>query len=205
MLFGKRALSAFFRALNLKAERLAVALQPVRDSAWEERHKPIPRVIAEIFGEGCCGAVDTFPIVVNRPKDSKWQAALYNGKYKHHVVKIQALVSHSGVPLFVSGPHIGVRSDIRLWKEYGPDLEAEDLCCLGDKAYVSAESVLTPTKKPVGRDLTPEEKEDNITLGYAAKLLCVLECCMIAHDRALPDGSDRRRSIASLASSGSAS
>jgi hypothetical protein len=161
VLFGKRALSAFFRSLGRKVTALAAVLQSVRDSAWDERHEPVPNVIKELYGEGCCGAVDTFPIIVNRPKNATWQAALYSGKYKHHVVKVQALVS-----LFVSGPHIGVRSDIRLWREYGPDLAAEDLCCLGDKAYVSSDTVLTPTPVPIGGELTPEQKEDNITLGW---------------------------------------
>lgn len=38
------------------------------------------------FGNNVIGSVDTFPIVVNRPKQN--QSYLYNGKYKQHVYKV---------------------------------------------------------------------------------------------------------------------
>jgi len=38
------------------------------------------------FANNIVGSVDTFPIIVNRPK--KNQSLLYNGKYKAHVYKV---------------------------------------------------------------------------------------------------------------------
>lgn len=32
--------------------------------------------------------VDTFPIEIQRPKDARWQAATFHGKYKKHVLKV---------------------------------------------------------------------------------------------------------------------
>lgn len=101
--------------------------------------------------------------VVLRPKQSDWQSALYNGKYGTHVLKVQVstymllfrdsqtlqvMCDFSGTPVFFSGPHIGVRSDIRLWQEHGAALDAGELV-LADKAYVSKDvnNILAPYKK----------------------------------------------------------
>jgi hypothetical protein len=102
-------------------------------------------------------------LAVRRPKHKDWQTALYNGKYKAHVLKFQVVCDFQGRPLFLSGPHAGVRSDIRLWRQYGPaPTNGENV--LGDKAYVSKDvsSVLAPYKKKDGQDLSLPEHDFNL-------------------------------------------
>lgn len=40
-----------------------------------------------VFGRSVTGCIDTFPIMINRPKGKK-QRFFYNGKYACHVVKV---------------------------------------------------------------------------------------------------------------------
>ena len=112
------------------------------------------------FGRGCFGYVDTFPIKIQRPKKKEWRRATYSGKYKHHVLKVQVIVDHGGRPIYISGPHIGVQSDIRLWKKYGPHVEP-GLTVLGDKAYIGDPSILAPYKKSNGGKLSEGKKAFN--------------------------------------------
>lgn len=102
---------------------------------------------------------------------------MYNGKYGTHVLKAQVsgicyVVAHSlaqivcdftGLPLFFSGPHIGVRSDLRLWQQYGPVLSAGEIV-LADKAYVSKDltNILAPYKRKKGRRLTQAQRDFNL-------------------------------------------
>ena len=80
---------------------------------------------------------------------------------------LQVVCDFQGRPLFVSGPHVGVRSDIRLWRECGPVLLAGENV-LGDKAYVSADvpTVLAPYKKTDGGSLSLEQRDFNIVHRY---------------------------------------
>ena len=79
----------------------------------------------------------------------------------------QVVCDFQGRPVFISGPHAGVRSDIRLWREFGPVLpDGENV--LGDKAYVAADvtDVLAPWKKPDGEELPLEKQDFNIIHRY---------------------------------------
>ena len=57
-----------------------------------------------------------------------------------------------------------MRSDIRLWREFGPVLPAWENHVLGDTAYVSADvtDVLAPWKKPDGGKLSLAKRDFNI-------------------------------------------
>ena len=93
---------------------------------------------------------------VFRPRNSDWQSNLYNGKYKRHVVKIQAVTDHLGTLMWYSGPHIGTSSDIEVYRLNRPPLlDREEL--LGDKAYQGERNTLiVPFKKRKGQSrLTP--------------------------------------------------
>lgn len=63
------------------------------------------------------------------------------------------------MPIFFSGPHIGVRSDIRLWQEHGAALAAGEFV-LADKAYVSKDltNVLAPYKKKKRKNKRQKQK-----------------------------------------------
>lgn len=64
--------------------------------------------------------------------------------------------------MFVSGPHVGVRSDIRIWREFGPAMVAGE-SSLGDKAYVANDvlDVIAPYKKEKGSKLTLSQRDFN--------------------------------------------
>ncbi|MHB1957163.1 MAG: transposase family protein [Sulfobacillus sp.] len=120
---------------------------------------------------------------VRRPKNASWQSALYNGKYGTHVLKtqvsqkcdliivfnvyvfcfVQVVCDFTGMPIFFSGPHIGVRSDLRLWQQFGPVLSAGEIM-LADKAYVSKDvsNVLAPYKRKKGRRLSRAQRDFNL-------------------------------------------
>jgi len=155
-----------FKYLTRCITHLAGAMSHLLNDEWERRHghHNMNKDIEEFFGIGTYGYVDTFPIFVRRPKNSTHARYLYQGKYKSFIVKIQMIASHEGVPMFLSGPHIGVRSDIKIWRNAGPwagGLESEGHC-LGDKAYVSGRGIICPYKRRVGHDLNRAEKDYNL-------------------------------------------
>jgi hypothetical protein len=75
---------------------------------------------------------------------------------------------HSAAPCFISGPHIGTISDIKLYRMYGPELTGAE-CIFGDKAYCDKElvnKIIAPIKKKKGRALSEEALEYNRQLGW---------------------------------------
>ncbi len=118
------------------------------DDAWTDRNNAA-NVLPHLFPDTVIGNIDTFPIYVSRPTDSQYQSQLYNGKYSSHVLKVQAVVDHSGTILWYSGPHLGTTHDIELVRQYPPPLAAgEEL--LADLAYVGGDDFLSvPFKRKV--------------------------------------------------------
>jgi hypothetical protein len=114
-------------------------------SARRELFGQAPNYAVRIFGD-LTFLVDTFPIVVLRSKQRPWRRGTFSGKYKEHVLKAQVsclllfsslllpqmLCNFAGVPLCVTGPHAGVRSDIDIFRGHKPELDATELG-LGDK------------------------------------------------------------------------
>jgi hypothetical protein len=183
LVFGVKTLSNSYCKLFARMQYLASRMLSVLDYCWDRR-KQFPNPVVNIFGDDCFGCVDTFPIYVRRPKKRAWRRALYNGKYKSHVVKVQIIGGFAGVPLFLSGPHPGTPSDIELWRRYSPDLSGDRI--LGDKAYVvrfasvarlspsqGADDVLAPHKKPKGGALTQRQTDFNVVHRYAGLWNCV--------------------------------
>jgi hypothetical protein len=160
--------SGLRRVIRRAVHALAALMRPIIQSNWDSRHaerKTNP--VRAVFGKRCFGSVDTFPILIRRPKKRAMQKATYQGKYKDHILKTQMIAAHNGRPLFVSGPHIGVRSDIACWRQYGPVLNnAKQETVLGDKAYVSAPGVLSPHKKPRGGGLSDDQLAYNTVLSW---------------------------------------
>jgi hypothetical protein len=75
-------------------------------------------------------------------------------------MKIQVIVDHGGRPIFISGPHIGVRSDISIWRRDGPWLGHAEYV-LGDKAYIGDGDIISPYKKPALGSLSQVKKDVN--------------------------------------------
>jgi len=74
-------------------------------------------------------------------------------------LQVQGVCDHRGNIIWYSGPHIGVTSDIRLFREHTPPLlDGERL--LGDKAYAShadRDHLIAPYKKQRQRALTQRQ------------------------------------------------
>ena len=104
------------------------------------------------------GGWDTFPIFVLSG------AHLYQPKYKHSVVKFNAIVTHLGLCAYISGPHPGAMSDTTIARKYRPGLSATHTL-LGDLAYLSVPNCLTPFKCPPNGSLTHLEDEFNGVQG----------------------------------------
>jgi hypothetical protein len=75
---------------------------------------------------------------------------------------------HSSAPCYLSGPHLGTISDIKLYRMYPPPLDEME-CIFGDKAYCDKElidKIITPMKKQKGRQLSEESAEYNRLIGW---------------------------------------
>lgn len=135
----------------------------IRDQCWAERHKQ-DMVWDDVFGTGVIGSLDSFPIVLRRAKNSVFRRGTFQGKYKLFIVKVQVVVNDIGLPLVWTGPHAGVRPDIRLWREEGPVMDLDHMV-FADKAYQGADDCITPFKRPRGGQLTEEQTDFNLVLG----------------------------------------
>ena len=58
------------------------------DEAWDLRKEP-GNELPHVFTRQVTGCIDSFPIMVNRPKKGNLQRLFYNGKYGCHVVKVR--------------------------------------------------------------------------------------------------------------------
>jgi hypothetical protein len=135
-------------------------LRHLIEDAWLER-KNGPNPVTDYFGPNIRGMIDSYPIRVRRPKNRVLQRALYQGKYKCCVLKFQLMARFDGLPIFVSGPHIGVRPDVDLWREYGPDVPDDEIY-MGDKGYQGGGPRMnSPTKKSRGRELDQDQQDLN--------------------------------------------
>jgi hypothetical protein len=100
--------------------------------------------------------IDSFETPVSRPSLNERQKRLYSGKKKQHTLKSQVITDGTGEVL-----------DIKLYEastlESNLPEPLKDKPRLGDKAYADHKhpEITTPTKKPKGGALTPEQKQSN--------------------------------------------
>lgn len=105
--------------------------------------------------------VDSFEQARERPGDNQEQRTCFSGKKQQHTFKSQLISLPEGKDIVdVEVGAKGPTSDITLFRQqqskFAPDQGFD-----GDKAYVGAEQVTTPHKKPRGKELTPEQKAEN--------------------------------------------
>jgi hypothetical protein len=94
-----------------------------------------------------------------------------NGKYKANVMKFHLIVSYTGEPMIVDGPHAGVHHDALLWAKFLLPFMSEGVYVFGDKGYQGCEQVKTPHKRPRGMELDPLDQDYNDVLGYLFRLV----------------------------------
>ena len=136
------------------AQHLASEIDELR-GPWSMRFNLNNRP-ADFFESLVTGCLDTFPIQVERSKEASVQAEYCNGKYKRHIVKVQAICDHYGTIIWYNGTFRGAASDISMYEQFPPPLRRGELI-LADKAYCSeslASVLLAPIKKPIGKLLT---------------------------------------------------
>lgn len=105
--------------------------------------------------------VDSLEQARERPGDKEEQRSYFSGKKQQHTFKSQIVTLPLGKDLVdVSAGAKGPTSDLNLFRErqsrFAPGQGFD-----GDKAYVGAQNVQTPHKKPRGKELTEQQKVEN--------------------------------------------
>jgi hypothetical protein len=89
---------------------------------------------------------------------------LYSGKHKTTGMNVQVACTLSGSLAWISDPITGNRHDTYCINESGVLLTLDPGSWLGDKGYIG-NSMITPIKKPIYRDLLDWEKEFNTQIN----------------------------------------
>ena len=105
--------------------------------------------------------VDSTEQIRQRPKNYQEQKKYFSGKQQSHTFKNSVISCSKGEDIIdVAVGAKGPEADINLFHKQQPKF-SDSQEFIGDKAYVGAPRTTTPTKKPRGRELTAEQKEDN--------------------------------------------
>ena len=105
--------------------------------------------------------VDTTEQARQRPNNYQEQKKYYSGKKGFHTLKNSVISCVQGQDIIdVTVGARGPEADITLFRQQ-QDKFSETQQFVGDKAYVGVARTTTPTKKPQGGELTPEQKEEN--------------------------------------------
>ena len=95
---------------------------------------------------------------------------LYSGKHKTTGINVQVACTLAGRLAWISDPVAGSRHDSHCLKESGVLLTVDPRNWLGDKGYVG-NSMITPIKKPIHRDLLAWEREFNTQINKIRYLI----------------------------------
>jgi hypothetical protein len=93
------------------------------DKAWAERFSP-ENSLPHLFGPNVTGSIDTFPVVIRRPRRRIMSRLVYAGKYRRCVVKVSSPRLPAAVCLLIAhpAPPGGMRSlretFLRLWPSH---------------------------------------------------------------------------------------
>lgn len=102
---GKRSCGSYRRTLRKRIVWLGKVMKKgVVDQIWEnfEDYAVTNKIIQKLYGAACKLQIDTMPIRCNRPKNKKWRLAMYSGKYKATVLKVEVCCNHAGLPVYYS-------------------------------------------------------------------------------------------------------
>ncbi len=105
--------------------------------------------------------VDTTEQARQRPKNYNEQKKYFSGKQQSHTFKNSVISCSKGQDIIdVVVAARGPEADINLFRQQQAKFSNSQKF-VGDKAYVGAARTTIPTKKPKGKELTPEQREDN--------------------------------------------
>jgi hypothetical protein len=101
---------------------------------------------------------------IERPKDPEKQAVFYSGKKKRHSIKNNLLIDPHAKTILLTPTCEGKKHNKKIADETGLVLpEGSSLAQdTGFQGYqVANVTIIQPMKKPRGKELTPEQKENN--------------------------------------------
>lgn len=155
----------------------------------EERPVDPLEALRAAFGEEGIALLDATEQPINRPTDSERRREFYSGKKKRHTVKTQVVANGEGDVVAITPPVPGKTADIKLAERSRvAERLPQGIDAYADKGYQGLDKqvplqgrmanggdgametiprlrVHTPTKKPKGGELTPEQKERNRAIG----------------------------------------
>jgi hypothetical protein len=113
--------------------------------------------------------VNSTCIAVPEPHDSEQRKKYYNAKSPtNYAIKVQIACDFRHRIVHVSECYHGSIHDITVLRESGLlEHVEESVQIIGDKGYIGEEYVVTPRKKPHGRELTQEDKDFNRDINSA--------------------------------------
>lgn len=113
--------------------------------------------------------VDSTFIAIPEPYDLEERKSYYHGKSPtNYALKVQIACDFRHQIVHVSECHHGSVHDLTLLRESGLlEHVNESVQIIADKAYIGEEYVITPRKKPHGRELTDEDKDFNFHINSA--------------------------------------
>ena len=120
--------------------------------------------------------VDSTFIAIPQPYDSDKRKEYYHAKSStNYALKVQIACDFNHRIVHVSECYRGSVHDITILRELGLLEHVNDTVqIIGDKGYIGEEYVVTPKKKPRGRELTDEDKDSIMTLTAQEQLLKIL-------------------------------
>lgn len=150
------------------APRLIILGMVIDEIDWAQRHDPYNHT--PHFKYFCVGALDTFPVTISEPSDSRVAARYYQPKYGCCVIKVQIIVDFNGNIIYLSMPHLGVTGDARIWRHCRPTFCLNEYV-LADGAYRSCAHCLVPYRQDMAGGMGPgEEAVNDIIQFYRARV-----------------------------------
>lgn len=142
-------------------------LHPCLNQALAELGEKPARSTAELHGTSEKGQIffqDGTERPIERPKNKKIQGLFYSGKKKRHCIKNNVLVNQQAKICLLTPTCEGKKHDKKIADE--TKLVLPKRSCLyqdtGFQGYTLPDvTIIQPTKKPRGKELTPEQKENN--------------------------------------------
>ncbi|CAF4771640.1 unnamed protein product, partial [Rotaria sp. Silwood2] len=113
--------------------------------------------------------VDSTFIAIPEPYDTEKRKAYYHAKSPtNYALKVQIACDFHHQIVHVSECYQGSVHDITILRESGLLEHVNDsVQIIADKGYIGEENVVTPKKKPHGRELTDEDKNFNRDINSA--------------------------------------
>lgn len=170
----QEVLGYFFGISQAQANEWIHRLTPVLNSALgyerelpERKTSNVEKILAE------CPSlefiIDGTERPIQRPKDKEGQKKYYSGKKKRHTIKNIVITEKNTKKVkFLSNTYEGKRHDKSIADEENYDFPRESKVWkdTGFQGYEPPDVItFQPKKKPKGKELTPEEKEQNRSIS----------------------------------------